>query len=967
MGHDQEDDPGSSGLIKQEPADEGIYASTRERTFSEIFSWHNKTDARGLTLQPVRQSLDPQPTHVVRSLTDEEKRRLDIIPGFHGESLEPRQGDDPSSFVPQNDMSNTHSVSPYQGMPLATEAQMEISGSQTTSVSLSFISTTTAKLAQQLVQFDPFRSVSPPPSQPTDSASLPAQGEQLILQLRSVSTPRFRKTRTKALQQPLQSNNIALASPTSKERLSGQSAPQPDQQEQRISRTPSVSTPHPCETNIPKALRQPQQSDCFGSNSQTPGRSETPPTPIDFEDAFPDDFALPDEIFGTPNFDINFGQEEATPRADHYQQHPFATNFIFRGSQELASPLQPMGIHSSQAHPVIDLTEESNTSTFTSLRTGPYEPFPGAPTVWNPNTPIQSIECHQRSHQPPPTTLINPRGYRPSAKPNIYSELSFQEQLSNYLAGRSESLAKGESCEKRPQHKRNQSANSNSPPTRLDPSTTHKFATFMKLRNSLPISALIAMMAPPNQTQVLATLAELSNMQTPSSTHSATHELPAAMRAMLDNLMQKLNSDKAFLKSVITYASEQLMKNDQDKEESVIPKSVLETGLDKLTTLPQAREQLLKERSHFHEILSNQEYMVNHYRKQNGKLMATLNSNNSTSKSSAEPQPELNGDGSIKHNPFWVCGHVTFDGSGAKCNGINQEWHRHHCQRRSLPTRWTLRQICAKCSRPNNANRRYLTDDEARMFTTFVTQQQAPATMPAQAQLFGMSPQEQHFVLFQQPMAQSVAMFPQPMTPHPMPAMSPMAQQPVVQHLMIPSSLAKPPNAPPPTIQSALAMPAMAQQPAVHSTPTIPPLTQSPMIQSNLAMLQIIPPLTYSSPYAATPEPSKKRKASEPAASPSPKRSHPGFNIPPAVHDTLRRELPLKEWMKPKDVVREGPGTSGEPITIDEEATIEEPGTSEDDMASLFGDDEKENENEEGEDEFDAMLNEALDEALASM
>jgi hypothetical protein len=138
MGHDQEDDPGSSCFIKQEPADEGIYASARERTFSEIFSWHNKTDARGLTLQPVRQSSDPQPTHVVWSLTDEDMRSLEPRLGFREEPVVSPQRYGFSSSVPQNDESDAQLVLPSTELPRATDAQTEIFASQTKSVSLLF-------------------------------------------------------------------------------------------------------------------------------------------------------------------------------------------------------------------------------------------------------------------------------------------------------------------------------------------------------------------------------------------------------------------------------------------------------------------------------------------------------------------------------------------------------------------------------------------------------------------------------------------------------------------------------------------------------------------------------------------------------------------------------------------------------------------------------------------------------------
>ena len=196
--------------------------------------------------------------------------------------------------------------------------------------------------------------------------------------------------------------------------------------------------------------------------------------------------------------------------------------------------------------------------------------------------------------------------------------------------------------------------------------------------------------------------------------------------------------------------------------------------------------------------------------------------------------------------------------------------------------------------------------------------------------------------LFSQSIAQPAPMFPQPT--------GTVAMSPVPMYSPSPSTMptAPVPMYPPPT--STMAMASMVQHPVVQPTHANPPV-----FQSNLTMPPIGPAPSYTSPY--TPEPAK-RKATEPATdSPSPKR-HSGFNISPAVQDTLRRELPLKEWMKPKEVARVGPGTSSEPITIDEDATTG--GNSgaevENDMVSLFGDD--------NEDEFEADLCAALDEEM---
>ena len=864
MGHDQEDDPGSSCFIKQEPADEGIYASSRERTFSEIFGWYNKTDAQGLTLQPMRQSLDPQPTHVVWSPS--------VL----------------SSSGPQFDAS---------GAPL-------------TSVSILLFKTAAAKakLSQEPEFFDPFRSVSPPPSQIVLDPSV--QPEEPTLREPSVSIPSIAQIRAKALHQPKPSGTIQPSG-----------AIQPE--EQRVSRTPSVSAPQPCTMNRARTLRQPQQSDC----SQTPGRSETPPTPTDSEDYFP------------------------------------------------------------------------SASTV------------GAPTVWNPNTPIQSIECQSQTHDPPPTTLPKSREWRPLVGLDLDSDVTFQEQLRRYLAvrgqilgesasvtkgglvvqgGSGESVTKGESHEKLQQHNRSQSANSSSPPFPLDPPSLRKFSTFMKLRNSLPIAALIAMMAPPNQTQVLTSLAELSGMQVaPGAPQPANQELPATMRSMLDNLMQKLNTDKAFLRSVVTYASGQVLKNGKhlshnecsftyrnNLDRAIDPKHILkaglETGLDELTTLRQAREQLLKERIQFHDVLANHGNLVDRFKKQNGELVRELNQKNELVLKISELDRKtsdlerkntdlerklsaVNAKVEPEHNPFWVCSNML-DGSGTMCNGINQEWYlsnTHGQTQGNTSSRWTLRHVCVKCRQPNQSNRRYLTKNEAQMFTTFLSQQQTSAAISQQAYPIFQQHIAQPLPMFSQPMAKGLPMFSQPTGTI---AMSPTAQQPRVR-----------------------TMPNASTPPVIHHPVVGPTRTNPPIFKSNLTLPQIDPLPPYKSPY--TPEtpkqkatktpknsPSPKRKATEPPTdSPSPKR-HPGFDVSPAVQDALRRVIPQKEWMKPKQAAPVGPGTSSEPISIDEEATAgdsgvtEQPGGVEDDMASLFGDDENENEMDDA--DFEADLCKALDEEL---
>ncbi|PMD55541.1 uncharacterized protein K444DRAFT_90223 [Hyaloscypha bicolor E] len=885
MGHDQEDDPGSSCYIKREPADEGIYASTRrERTFAEIFGPF-ETES-GLTLQPMIQSSDPKPTHAPRSLTAAEQKELDELLGWGSEPELPPQEDHSFSQFLYDDADTHPSISGQQPPSFAEYcrvSQPEKSGPPTSSVSALPSGTTTAKPRQQPSQSDcsalasslgkrqrPSDPSAPPPdqgeqyaaltsllAQSNSSASSPGKRQQLS---ESLAPPDLREQCISRTTSPSQSDCSALTPPPSKrQRLSYPSAPRPDQAEQRReSRTPS-----------------PAQSNGFVSASQSPARSETPPTPID------DDFVL-SELFG------DFGQEEVSAGVEH-RQRPLATDVISPQSQTLVGSLQATERNLAKPIPVVDLTDEHVTTTRSLLSNDRNNHALRASF----HTPIPSIECNTRADSTQPTTSSNPRGSQPSSQPNANSEaFTYRAKLNDYLAHKQE-------------HKGNRSSHTskNPSPTRFDPSMLHKFSTFMKLRNSLPISAIMAMMAPPNQTQVLAALTELSSLEkSPGVTQPATHEIPAEMRAMLDNLKRKFNSDKSFLKSVIIYATEQLIGNDQGEGKSVDRDSVLRIGLNGLTTVEETREQLFKERSHYHEILSNQEYVINRLKKEIGKSTASLTRNtpgynpgtsstthlaptSSPQTTATEPQLELNGDGPIKNNPYWVCSHVMFDGSGLPCNGINQEWYRPHSQRQGIAPKWTQRQICAKCSRPNKTNRRYLTDTEARMFSTlFATgqQKQVPAATVHQTML--------------QP-----AMTP-PMAQYPMVQWMPAMISPFVQHPMM--------------------------QP-------MPPLAQNPLRQSTPA---------YTSPYVAQAAPAP-RKRNETAPAP-PSKPHPGFAITPAVQQAIRRELPMKEWMKEKGTIQ---------------VQSDESGAADDDMASLFGEDE-----EVSNADLEAELIAALDEALAS-
>jgi hypothetical protein len=316
-----------------------------------------------------------------------------------------------------------------------------------------------------------------------------------------------------------------------------------------------------------------------------------------------------------------------------------------------------------------------------------------------------------------------------------------------------------------------------------------------------------------------------------------------------------------------------------------------------LKTLPHALEQLIKERKHYQMIISNQDTLLKQLKNTNSLLTAaqsTISANNPynptlqvtsalsppaiasapqanniygynpynslppniASTISPPPQPELNPDGSVKNNPYWVCLHVMFDGSGLLCHGINQDWYQPH-NKRGGATRWTLRQNCAKCFRPNNTNRQYLNV-------------QYPVLQPP-----------------------------------------PIVQQPMVQSM-------------PYTV-----LPVIFTSPVPNVSPVVG--TTSPIV----------------SPRAGTTNP-RKRKASEAAVAPPspPKKPHPGFAIAPATQSTVRRELPQKEWMLPKQVVQEESGTPDSDLAS---------------LCSLFGKDEEDSNDAE----FEADLMEALDHALA--
>lgn len=378
----------------------------------------------------------------------------------------------------------------------------------------------------------------------------------------SVSTSLSCKNGTKASQQPLPPDSWCTPEPQSntEQQLSDEPAPRSDQEENTESRTPSVSHP-PFSKNLTKALRQPAQSDCFASGPQTPERSETPPTPVDH---------------GNASCDLSGdgGEIQESSEVDH-EQHASAIGATLPKSHSLTGDGTCQATQGPfQKIPVIDLTEESRPA-FSSLRNRQRLAYLRASSTWNCNTPLPSIEGNRCPDQTLPSTpnipfepqLVSHSNINPAASGIRNPEhVAFATQHKRGQNG--EAIAKNsEPREKEPANQQKQGTNTttNSSAAQLDPSSSQFFSTFMKFRNSLPLSAAMAMMAPINQIQVLSTLAELSSAQglttKPGVAETTTHNVPAPMRAMLDNLKRKFDTDKSFLQSVIAYVTEQLIED----------------------------------------------------------------------------------------------------------------------------------------------------------------------------------------------------------------------------------------------------------------------------------------------------------------------------------------------------------------------------------------------------------------------
>lgn len=431
---------------------------------------------------------------------------------------------------------------------------------------------------------------------PPDSWCTPEPQSNTEQQLSDVPAPRSdqeenAESRTPS---PVQSDCSVSGSQSSTEnQLSDVPPPRSDQEENLASRTPS-----------------PAQSDCFASGPQTPERSETPPTPVDH---------------GNASCDLSGdgGEIQESSEVDH-EQHASAIGATLPKSHSLTGDGTCQATQGPfQKIPVIDLTEESRPA-FSSLRNRQRLTYLRASSTWNCNAPLPSIEGTPFPDRILPSTPNKPFEPQLASHSNINpaasgirspEHVAFATQHKRGQNG--EAIAKNsEPREKDPANQQKQRTNitTNSSAAQLDPSSSQFFSTFMKFRNSLPLSAAMAMMAPINQIQVLSTLAELSSAQglttKPGVAETTAHKVPAPMRAMLDNLKRKFDTDKSFLQSVIAYVTEQLIEDGKSKEQPLDQVETLKNDLDGLKTLPAALEQLVKERKQNQAIIANLENIL---------------------------------------------------------------------------------------------------------------------------------------------------------------------------------------------------------------------------------------------------------------------------------------------------------------------------------------------------------------------
>jgi hypothetical protein len=373
-------------------------------------------------------------------------------------------------------------------------------------------------------------------------------------------------------------------------------------------------------------------------------------------------------------------------------------------------------------------------------------------TTWDADTPLPSIEINLHQSRSPTNLAREPSLSTSQLSANSKVKSRLGRDASSSSAGvdagdnRDQVAGHGEEseCEQR---KRANTAHTNTSSTkRLDHTTSQLFSTFMNLRNSLPISAIMAMLLPPQRKEFLQTLAELFHAQNWISrsgiTQSIAHEVPEHLRAILNQLKSKFQADEQFRKWVILFISEELrdtckfpllddllslieLLGEAKGMKRVNIEEILQMGIDQLKTLDESTQQLLYERKHYHGLLVDMDGEISIQKERiqqlEGQLqfiqtkyphLSLIPPNAPTPPPPNMPQLEME-NGVPKYNPFWVCCLMLLDGSGVQCHGMNREWHQLH--KPGTAGKWTHRRQCFRCGRTNKSNRKYLSDIEAKM------------------------------------------------------------------------------------------------------------------------------------------------------------------------------------------------------------------------------------------------------------
>jgi hypothetical protein len=372
---------------------------------------------------------------------------------------------------------------------------------------------------------------------------------------------------------------------------------------------------------------------------------------------------------------------------------------------------------------------------------------------------------------------------------------------------------------------------------------------------------------------------------------------------------------------------------------------ILKIGIDKLTTLGEATKQIIFEREHYHQLLTDMKGQLTvkeaRIRQLEAELQAARHNNPNSTSTAANgttsspplmPQPQLE-HGASNLNQYWVCCLMLLDGSGVQCHGINPEWHK--LFKAGDGGRWAQRIQCVRCGRKNKSNRKPITHLEAKMLAAVTPQgrinpyrnqpRQTPSQTPSQTPLLlsgSRMPKKVPQPVYQQPMAQPI---PYNSLPVIFTATSNTVTQ-IVQNGT--GTMAKPLDidhrkfmgittpSPAPTMPQSI--PEINHTQAVQAPPNVPALPKTNLtlpktgltlpqtgltIPQTISNIQLAPTkLTFPKLPQSTSNIGTKRPAPAPKSDPpAPKKARTSFNVPKATQETLRRELPKaqKAWMKP--------------------------------------------------------------------